>query len=304
LPLLAAIVLVAGVLSSVLVNDTVCLVMAPLVIDVVLQLRRDPVPYVLAIALASNAGSVATITGNPQNMIVGSLSHIPYLEFAAALAPVALAGMALTVVMVAALWRGEFLHGGRLAAAPPPARVYRPLLGKTLAVLAGLVAALAAGVRPALAALAAGAVLLPSRRVAVGKMYHEVDWTLLVMFTGLFVVIAGLEKSVLAGLGGVRFASPVALAAATAVLSNLVSNVPAVLALKPFVSGAPHWLVVAMASTLAGNLTVPGSVANLIVIQRARARGVEIGFWDYLRVGAPLTVLTIAAGLALLWAGW
>ena len=298
--LLAAIVVVAGALSAVLVNDTVCLVMAPLVLQVVLHLRRDPVPYVLAVALASNAGSTATITGNPQNMIVGSLSHIPYLDFAAALAPVAACGMVLTVLLVAALWHREFLHDGRLTATPPPGRVHRALLIKTLLVLAGVVVAFVAGVRPALAALAGGALLLPSRRVEVRKMYLEVDWPLLLMFAGLFVVVAGLERAVLGDIGAMHFGSATALAVTTAVLSNLVSNVPAVLVLKPFVAGPQAWLVVAMASTLAGNLTVPGSVANLIVVQRARAHGVEIGFWTYFKVGAPLTVMSIAAGLVLL----
>jgi Na+/H+ antiporter NhaD/arsenite permease-like protein len=302
LVLLAAIVLVAGVLSAALVNDTVCLVMAPLVIEVVQRLRRNPVPYAIALALASNAGSVATITGNPQNMIVGSLSHIPYLDFARALAPVAAVSLLLAFVLVALLWRGEFLRGGRLAADPPPARIHRPLLVKTLLVLAGLGIAFVAGVRPALAALVAGALLLPSRRVTVAKMYAEVDWTLLMMFAGLFVVVAGLERTVLAGgaAGLPGPGSPAVLAAVTAALSNLVSNVPAVLLLKPFVGGAQDWLVVAMSSTLAGNLTIPGSVANLIVVQWARARGVQIGFATYLRAGLPMTVLSILAGLALL----
>ena len=131
-------------------------------------------------------------------------------------------------------------------------------------------------------------------------MYLEVDWPLLLMFAGLFVVVAGLERAVLGDIGAMHFGSATALAVTTAVLSNLVSNVPAVLVLKPFVAGPQAWLVVAMASTLAGNLTVPGSVANLIVVQRARAHGVEIGFWTYFKVGAPLTVMSIAAGLVLL----
>ncbi|CAH2604287.1 Anion transporter [Rhodovastum atsumiense] len=300
--LLGAIILVAGVLSAFLVNDTVCLVMAPLVVEVVLHLRRNPVPYVIAIPLASNAGSVATITGNPQNMIVGSLSQIPYLHFAAALAPVAVAGLVLTLVLVALVWWREFLRGGRLSAEPPPTYVHRALLIKALLVLAGLVAAFAAGVRPSLAALVAGAVLLPSRRVKVGKMYREVDWPLLLMFAGLFVVVTGLERSVLGSLDGAvpRLGTAPVLAGVTAVLSNLVSNVPAVLLLKPFVASSQDWLVVAMAATLAGNFTILGSVANLIVVQAARARGIEIGFWTYFKVGAPLSVLSILVGLALL----
>src|SRR5262249_52441182 len=120
--LLSAIVLVSGVLSAFLVNDTICLVMTPLVLELVLRLNRNPVPYLLAIALAPNAGSPATITGNPQNMIIGSLSHLPYDHFAAALAPVSAVGLVLTVLLLALTYRQEFWTGARLQAVAPPAR--------------------------------------------------------------------------------------------------------------------------------------------------------------------------------------
>ncbi len=304
--LLAGIILTSGVLSAVLVNDTVCIVLTPLVLAVVLHLKRDPVPYAIAVALASNVGSTATITGNPQNMIIGSLSHIPYGRFAAALAPVAAIGLALTFAIVGLIWRHEFLTPARLHAEPAPVRVNRPLLAKTLAVTAAIMAAFFLGVRPALAALLGGALLLPSRRVKVRRIYAEIDWTLLLMFAGLFVVVAGVERAVLTpGLvARIDLSAIPVLAAATAILSNLVSNVPAVLVLKPFIAALPDsdraWLVTAMASTLAGNFTILGSVANLIVVQRARAQGVVIGFRAYFVAGAPLTILTILAGVLML----
>jgi Na+/H+ antiporter NhaD/arsenite permease-like protein len=251
----------------------------------------------------------ATFTGNPQNMIVGSLSGIPYASFAADVAPVAAIGLALTVALLALLWRGEFLGGGRLVAEAPPWRTDRRLLRKTGVVAVLMAAAFFAGIPPAEAALVAGAVLLATRRVKPARIYAEIDWPLLVMFAGLFVVVAGLERAVLspervaaiAALGLERMA---VLGLVTAALSNLVSNVPAVLVLKPFVAALPDparaWTVVAATATLAGNLTLVGSIANLIVVQRARARGVEIGFWTYLKVGAPLTGLTILVALALL----
>jgi Na+/H+ antiporter NhaD/arsenite permease-like protein len=170
-------------------------------------------------------------------------------------------------------------------------------------------AAFFAGQPPAKVALVGGGVLLITRVVRSERIYREIDWPLLLMFAGLFVVVAGFEKALLTpelvgAIGGIGLDRAPVLAGVTAVLSNLVSNVPAVLVLKPFVAGLPDpqraWLMVAMASTLAGNLTVLGSVANLIVVQSARAHGVRIGFWQYCRVGAPLTVLTILAGLALL----
>lgn len=309
LPLLAAIVVLSGVLSAFLVNDTICIVLTPLVLDIVLHLRRNPVPYVLAIPLAANIGGAATLTGNPQNMIVGSLSGIPYAQFAASMAPVAAIGLFLTIALLALLWRGEFLTAARLSAEPPPWRTDRKLLRKTCVVALLMAAAFFAGVPPAEAALVAGAVLLATRRVKPARIYAEIDWPLLVMFAGLFVVVAGLERAVLtperiaaiAGLGPHHMPT---LGLATAALSNIVSNVPAVLVLRPFVATLPDparaWTVVAATATLAGNLTLVGSVANLIVVQRARARGVEIGFWTYLMAGAPLTVLTILVALALL----
>src|SRR5690606_17675638 len=146
-----------------------------------------------------------------------------------------------------------------------------------------------------------------TRRVNPRKVYVDIDWPLLVMFCGLFIVVAGLDKAVLdpgtvAWLGRADLNSVPLLAGVTAVLSNLVSNVPAVLVLRPFVErlvDPQHaWQVVAMAATLAGNFTVVGSVANLIVVERARARGVEIGFWEYFRVGAPLTAVSLVFGTA------
>jgi Na+/H+ antiporter NhaD/arsenite permease-like protein len=307
--LLAAIVVLSGVLSAFLVNDTICIVLTPLVLDIVLHLRRNPVPYVLAIPLAANIGGAATLTGNPQNMIVGSLSGIPFAAFAASVAPVAAVGLVLTVAVLAVLWRGEFLGGVRLVAEPPRWRTDRKLLRKTSLVALAMAVAFFVGVPPAEAALVAGAVLLATRRVKPARIYAEIDWPLLVMFAGLFVVVAGLERAVLtpervAAIAGLGLGHMPTLGVATAVLSNLVSNVPAVLVLKPFVAALPDpqraWTVVAATATLAGNLTLVGSVANLIVVQRARARGVEIGFWTYFAAGAPLTVATIIVALAML----
>jgi Na+/H+ antiporter NhaD/arsenite permease-like protein len=213
------------------------------------------------------------------------------------------------LLLVPLLWRREFAFSARLHAAPPRFRIYPAIMAKTLLVTAALVAAFFWGVPPAEAAVVAGGVLLVSRRLKVARMYAEIDWTLLVMFAGLFIVVAGLEHEVLTPervreVGDLHLDRAPVLALATAILSNLVSNVPAVLALKPFIAGlhdqAPAWLVVAMASTLAGNFSILGSVANLIVVQRARAEGVQIGFWTYCMVGAPLTVASICVGLALL----
>jgi Na+/H+ antiporter NhaD/arsenite permease-like protein len=307
LQLLAAVTLTSGIVSAFLLNDAICLVMTPLVADVVRRLERNPVPYLLAVAMAANVGSAATITGNPQNILIGGFSHIPYGAFAAALAPVAAAGLVVTVGLIALCYPSEFRGRAalRLVSARPP-HVHRPLAIKSVLVIALMMAAFFAGQPPAKVALIAGGFMLLTRIVRSERIYREIDWPLLLMFAGLFVVVAGFEKALLtpelvAAIGRVGLADPSMLSAITAVLSNLVSNVPAVLVLRPFVgrSGDPQhaWLIVAMASTLAGNLTVLGSVANLIVVQLARADGVTIGFWEYFRVGAPLTLLTILIGL-------
>jgi Na+/H+ antiporter NhaD/arsenite permease-like protein len=262
------------------------------------------------VAMASNVGSVATITGNPQNIMIGSFSHIPYLHFAAVLAPVAFAGLIFTVVLIASIHQDEFVRGGHFTAEIPAVHADRALVVRALAAAGVMIALFCAGQPPAKAAIVLGGLLLLTRRVKSERIYAEIDWPLLLMFIGLFVIVAGAEHALLtpdmvAAVGRLHLDRVPVLSAATAILSNLVSNVPAVLLLKPFVAPMRNhdtaWLTVAMASTLAGNFTVLGSIANLIVAQKAAACGVQIGFWDYFKVGAPLTVLTILFGTFWLW---
>jgi Na+/H+ antiporter NhaD/arsenite permease-like protein len=308
--LLGAVVATSGVFSAFLVNDAICLVLAPLVLELTLALGRRPVPYLLAVEMASNVGSTATITGNPQNIMIGSFSHIPYAQFALALAPVALIGLILTVALIALFHRAEFTGAARLEASPPKPDANRVLVVRALAATVIMIALFFAGVAPAKAAIIIGGLLLLTRRVKSRRVYAEIDWSLLLMFVGLFIIVAGAERALLgpdlvAAVGRLHLDQVFVLSAVTAVLSNLVSNVPAVLMLKPFVDALKDhdtaWLVIAMASTLAGNFTILGSIANLIVVQRAAASGVRIGFWDYFRVGAPLTLITLAIGTLWLW---
>jgi len=306
--LLAAVVVSTGVLSAFLVNDAICLVMAPIVIELTRALKRNPVPYLIAVALASNVGSTATITGNPQNMIIGTLSQIPYGTFAAALAPVAALGLLVTVALAILLNPGEYWTKERLPKAELASHYHGWLVAKSTLVTISMVVLFFVGLPVAKVAIVAGGLLLLTRRIRPQKVWDEIDGQLLLMFAGLFVVVAGLEhsvltKSVVAAAGQLHLDSTLVLSGVTAVLSNLVSNVPAVLILKPFVEPLADpqraWLVVAMASTLAGNFTLLGSVANLIVAQRAAKEGIEIDFWSYFRIGAPLTLVTIAIGVLL-----
>ncbi len=307
--LLAVTIGLSGVLSAFLVNDVVCVALTPLVLHLCQRLKRPPIPYLVGLATASNIGSVATITGNPQNIIIGSLSHISYLRFAARLAPVAIIGLILNFAVVALVYRktlgterDEHVEG---CESTKP-RVHRGLLIKSIAVTLVTVGLFFAGQPIAPVALVAAAVLMLDR-VRPEKVYRAVDWPLLVMFAGLFVVVHAFEVNVVQTWGLDRWEalleSPVVqVSGLSVVLSNLVSNVPAVLLFKPLMEVMPQkelaWLALAMSSTLAGNLTVLGSVANLIVVENARRAGTELGFVEYLKVGVPLTIVTIFVGVA------
>jgi Na+/H+ antiporter NhaD/arsenite permease-like protein len=304
--LLAAIVIVTGLFSAFLVNDAICLVMAPLVIDVTRALRRNPVPYLLAVAMASNAGSAATFTGNPQNMIIGVSSHLAYADFAGKLAPAAAVALALTAGLIILFFREEFSTPFGSSAKQPRPRHHPRQLAKGTLVTLGVIASFFMGLPITEAALIGGSFLLLSGAVNPRKLYAGIDGGLLLMFAGLFIVVAGAEKvlvtpSLMETIAKqFHFEDPWILSGVTALLSNLVSNVPAVLILKPFVTHLPDpgkaWRIVAMSSTFAGNLTLIGSIANLIVAERAKKEGVTISFLAYWRIGLPLTLLSLAFG--------
>ncbi|MBN1426254.1 anion transporter [Candidatus Fermentibacteria bacterium] len=302
--LLALVVMSSGVLSALFLNDTVVLMFTPLVIRVTRQVGRNPIPYLVALATAANIGSTATIIGNPQNMLIGISSGIPFARFAALLSPVSLIGLGLAWVVVFLVYRSQFRSERLASFVTVETRTYRPLLRKSLAAAALMILGLLAGMPIPLASMAAASLLLVTRRLKPERVFREIDWSLLVFFSGLFVVTKALETT---GLSARLFAlarplgqGVLGLTAASAVLSNLISNVPAVLMFRPLVPAFPNveksWLVLAMATTLAGNLTLLGSVANLIVAESARRSGVRLTFLHYLRAGVPITILTLAWG--------
>lgn len=306
--LLAMVIVVSGVLSAFLVNDVVCVALTPLVLQLCQRTKRPPIPYLIGLATASNIGSVATITGNPQNIIIGSLSKISYLRFAAHLSPIAVIGLLIDFLVISFIYR-QSLEESRTHSIPLPVehpRVHRGLLLKSLGVTLVTVFLFFAGQPIALVALTAAGVLMLDR-VRRQKIYGAIDWPLLIMFTGLFVVVHAFEVHVVRTWGIERWQalldSPVVLVSLLSVaLSNLVSNVPAVLLFEPLMGVMRQkdlaWLALAMSSTLAGNLTVLGSVANLIVVEYARRGGTDLGFVEYLKVGVPLTILTTLVGVA------
>lgn len=304
--LLVAVVAASGVLSAMFVNDTICLVFTPVLIDMAAVRRHNPVPYLLALATASNIGSVATITGNPQNMLIGSVSGISYRAFAGALTPVAIVGLAIDAAVIWWVFRRDLHAGPFTQEAQRPRRVHRAMMIKALCVAALVMGGFLAGLDTAMVAAGGAAVLLVTRRVKPDKVYSRIDWGLLVLFVGLFVVVggvaaAGIDREFFALLRPVGIESVWGLSVVAALLSNLTSNVPAVMLFTRLIPQLPDpktsWITLAMASTLAGNLTVLGSIANLIVVEGARGRGVTISFVEYLKVGVPVTLLTIGFGI-------
>jgi Na+/H+ antiporter NhaD/arsenite permease-like protein len=302
--LLPAVILTCGVLSAFFVNDIVCLVMVPFVLTVTQKLRLPPLPFLLAVATSSNIGSVATITGNPQNMLIGSFSGIGYLDFLAHMGPVALVGLLLDWLILHRMFSRRLQPVEDQAQKIPLPPLDLSNLLKPVLVASGVVIAFLAGIPPVLAASAGAAVLLISRSRDPRKLYAEIDWGLLVFFVGLFIIVGGAENvglvdRLLLFVQRWNLHRPAVFTLVTALFSNLVSNIPAVMLLKSLVRNFadPHkaWLMLAMASTLAGNLTITGSVANIIVVETAKP-DVQVSFWDYFRVGGPITLATIVFG--------
>lgn len=310
--LLLCVILASGSLSALLVNDTICLMLTPLVVTVMVRGGLPLTPYLLALAMSANIGSVATLVGNPQNMIIGSLSQLPFLGFSASLLPVALTGLAIEYAILRLGFRRLLANTViRKSPSPPPA-LDRRLIRITFTSLALVFAGFVSGLNLAWTALAGGALVMVLARRDTHEVLKLVDWHLLVFFAALFAVVEGLNQTGLPDqvyaavrpIFGNR-ATPQAwnLAWFSVVGSNIFSNVPFVLVAGKwtanFADPVLMWKVMALATTFAGNLTLLGSVANLIVVESARNH-VEVGFWDYARFGIPITLLTLAAGMLLL----
>ncbi|HXF96624.1 MAG TPA: SLC13 family permease [Gemmatimonadales bacterium] len=312
--LLLGVVVGGGALSAFFVNDTVCLMATPVLLAALTPLRVRPTPYLLGLVMGSNVGSVLSVTGNPQNMLVGIWSGATFGGFLVGMLPVALGGLAITYGYLRWAFAPDLRAPFGVRLDSVPVALDRPLVIKGLVVFGGAVAAWLAGGSLPLVAIACGAIMVAIAYRDPAYAIERVEWALLLFFAALFVVMRGLERT-----GAVEWLDTRALAlarqgspllAATVVsgvmlaLSNLISNVPAVMLWRNVVPELPDpdlmWRVVAMSSTFAGNLLLIGSMANLIVAERAEARGVRIGFWEYARAGVPVTLLTLAWGIGVL----
>ncbi|MBF2004655.1 MAG: anion transporter [Chlorogloeopsis fritschii C42_A2020_084] len=301
LGILIALTFGSGILSAFFLNDTLVLIFTPFTISLTQALRLNPIPYLLAMAGATNIGSVATLSGNPQNILIGSFSGIGFLDFMRALAPVAVTGLAIQVILLCLLYPNVRSTVSCTQLSIRKHRIFKPLFHKTLIITSGLLIAFVAGLPVAESALVAASLLLITRRVKPQRILKKVDWNLLVMFSGLFILSRVTQQLNLLKPFTYAVNSSAGLLGVTAILSNMISNVPAVLLLQSLIprDDTQSWLLLAAGSTLAGNLTLFGSVANLIVVEAAAELGYQLTFVEHLRFGVPITLLTLL--LVFLW---
>ena len=304
--LLALFIFFSGFLSALFLNDTIVLVFTPIILEIIAALKRNPIPYLIALATSANVGSVATIIGNPQNVLIGTFSKISFLEFTAYLLPVACIGLMIIWIFIVSLYKKEFIHVELQSIPLPKFRLHRPLLKKSILSSTLMLCAFILGIPISIAAMGAASLLLITRRLKPERVFTEIDWSLLVFFSGLFVITKSIETigigNQLINIFKINIGNEIIdLTIISTLASNVISNVPAVLLLKNSVLSYSNiqmaWLTLAMATTFAGNLTLLGSVANLIVAESAKKRHVTLSFVEYLRSGVLITFATLFWGV-------
>jgi len=308
---LLLVMVVTAVMSAVLVNDVICLAFTPVLAVALLQAGLNPVPFLIGMAMASNIGSAATIIGNPQNMLIGQMGHLAFGPFLAWCGVPSLISLALAYGAIAWLYRGRFQGS-------PPARnradawpqFNRRQSIKGLLATGVLIMLFFTHIPRELTALSIAGLLLCSRQMRTRDMLEQVDWHLLTLFCGLFIVIGGfmltgMPAALVTDLKGcgLDLHNLYVLTGLSALLSNLVSNVPATMLMLQFLNPArvTEWYVLALASTYAGNLVTIGSIANLITIEQARHYGITIGFKEHARIGIPVTSMSLLVTVAWIW---
>ncbi|HYK24018.1 MAG TPA: anion transporter [Candidatus Acidoferrum sp.] len=310
--LLLYVTLTSGILSALLVNDTICLMLTPLVVAVIRRGKLPLLPFLMALATSANIGSAATLVGNPQNMIIGHFSHISFPEFSRSLLPAAVMGLAINFFILRFGFRKVLRQTAIDRSAHVVPKLDRGLFALVCIVLVSIFAGFLAGLNLAWTAMAGAVLVMVLARRDTHNVLKLVDWHLLLFFAALFIVVDGLSDTGLPDEIYSRlqpiFASSMPAQAwnltwFSVVGSNIFSNVPFVLVagnwIARFTDPALMWKVLALATTFAGNLTIIGSVANMIVVESARDH-IQVGFWDYARYGIPITILTTASGVAVL----
>jgi Na+/H+ antiporter NhaD/arsenite permease-like protein len=304
--LLIIIVFVTGIASAFLVNDAVVLLFTPVIIQICRSAKLNSIPYLIAEILASNIGSAMTITGNPQNILIGMQSGIPYSKFLLHLLPISLIGMLLIVLIIKLFFSKEFKSGNHLVFHEEEFNYDFKSMKISIPIFTGIIILFflshTLSMSIPLIALTGASLILILGKIKPSKVIKEVDWVLLLFFTGLFMVVHGIEKvgvldqlinntPINSNLEGV-----VSLHALSLILSQIVSNVPYTILMLPILKSASSdllWLSLASAATLAGNATIIGAVANLIVIEVAKKYDIDIGFWQFFKVGIIITTITL-----------
>jgi len=303
--LLFIIIFTSGLLASILLNDTVSIMFTPIVIMVLINLKRDPIPYLLGLGMAANIGSAMTPVGNPQNMLIASYSGITFLNFVSPLLFVSIVSLYLLYFLIQIFFKNEFSDENIDQIEISSVRIYKPLLIKSTVATLIMISLFLFHFSVSYAALIAASILLFTRRIKPERVFKEIDWSLLVFFSTLFVVTATVETT---GIGeklytvfkNFIFVNIFSFSFAMMIFSNIVSNVPAVMLFSPFLktlnNGYEFWIAAAMSSTFAGNLTIIGSVANIIVVEIAAKNGIKISFMQFFKVGILVTILTTLIG--------
>ncbi|HKW42719.1 MAG TPA: SLC13 family permease [Thermoplasmata archaeon] len=311
--------LATAALSALVLNDTIALLVTPVVVRSAKALRINPVPYLVAVAVAANVGSVATEVGNPQNAFIAIRSGIPFLTFTAFLLPVTAVCLAVATAFIWLAFRKDLslplMKESSLPAVPLQRRGLFVTLGITVAVAIAFFVSPTPEWLPLIAMVGGSFVLftLPFVSSATPRtLIAKVDWSIVLFFIGLFVVLGGVRASGLSGaiqtgfsaVFGGRTGGVAWLTGLTALLSNLISNVPAVLLLAEVVQGAGGsqqlWLTLAASSTLAGNATILGAACNVIVVQVASRDGVEVSMKQFMKAGLPITAVTLVLAALLI----
>lgn len=312
--LLIIIVFITGIASAFLVNDAVVLLFTPVIIHICRTAKLNPVPYLIAEIMASNVGSAMTITGNPQNILIGMQSGISYSKFIFHLLPVSLIGMLVIVLVIKFFFKNDFMKDSQLTFTKKSSSYNFQSMKFSVPIFLIMVFLFFFGnilkLSIPMIALAGASLVLILGKIKPSQVIKQVDWVLLLFFAGLFIVVHGIEKvgvldpfientPITNSLSGI-----LSLHGLSLVLSQIVSNVPYTILMLPILKTASSdllWLSLASSATLAGNATIIGAVANIIVIEVAKKYDVEIGFWKFLKVGSIVTVITLIISVVILY---
>jgi Na+/H+ antiporter NhaD/arsenite permease-like protein len=312
--LLVLITFVTGIASAFLVNDAVVLLFTPVIIAICRSSGLNPIPYLVAEILSSNIGSTMTITGNPQNMLIGINSEIGYANFFWHLLPVSLLGMVLVVYAVRWFYRVHFTKGVTIKANTSEFKYQYKSMKTSVPIFIGVIVMFFLGkllnLSIPIIALVGASLILIFGRIRPSEIIKNVDWVLLLFFASLFIVVEGAVKAGIMDrfmnthginetMGGVAFLHGLSL-----FMSQIVSNVPYTVMMLPVLkplSSDVLWLSLASAATLAGNATIIGAMANLIVIESAEKYDIKIKFWEFFKIGIVVTLLSFGISLAVIW---